>query len=250
MNKTLEREDLALNQSELVCEDAGMLGDTRLRPLYFGGRCFYVRKTLTGTQVGDSVRDRQIGGIYLTDDSIDQSNWVEVLAIGPKVGQRIDKEHAKNHKRSRRIHLDIDINIGDLLLCPDDHPFGIKISPIAKGIEWYIEESVPRAIMRRNDYDGSSTAIEPFGDRILVEPIEEITEMDGIFIPDSAVEKPLKGSVLDIGGGLMDSDGNKIPCNVEIGDQILFSKETITDIFIEKKKYYIVRMDELMAIVG
>ncbi len=88
--------------------------------------------------------------------------------------------------------------------------------------------------------------IKPLADRVLVNPTpaEEVT-MAGIIIPDSAKEKPLKGTVLATGNGTKDEE-----MVVKEGDTVLYGKYAGTEVEIEGEKYLIMRQSDILAIVG
>lgn len=87
--------------------------------------------------------------------------------------------------------------------------------------------------------------IKPLGDRVLIEPTpaEEVT-MAGIIIPDSAKEKPLKGKIVAVGGGLKDE-----PMELKEGDQVLYGKYAGTEIEFEGTKYLMMRQSDVMAVI-
>lgn len=91
----------------------------------------------------------------------------------------------------------------------------------------------------------SKVNIKPLADRVLVEPAaaEEKTA-SGIIIPDTAKEKPQKGSVVAIGTGKKDE-----PLTVQVGDQVLYGKYAGTEITVEGKEYLIMRESDIFAIV-
>jgi len=92
--------------------------------------------------------------------------------------------------------------------------------------------------------------LKPLGDRVVVEPIEqEDVTMGGIVLPETAKEKPQKGTVLSIGPGARDEDGKRIAMDVQVNDTVLFAKYAGTEIKIEGKKYLILRESDLLAIV-
>ena len=65
----------------------------------------------------------------------------------------------------------------------------------------------------------------PLNDRILVKPIErDEVSSGGIFLPDTAKEKPQEGEVLAVGAGRVTDDGNRIPVDIMVGDRVLYSK--------------------------
>jgi chaperonin GroES len=95
-----------------------------------------------------------------------------------------------------------------------------------------------------------SISIKPLGNRVVVEPIEqeEVTS-GGIVLPETAKEKPQKGTVLAIGPGDRDDDGKRIPLDVKEGDTVLFAKYSGTEIKLDDKKVLILRESDLLAIV-
>jgi chaperonin GroES len=95
-----------------------------------------------------------------------------------------------------------------------------------------------------------SISIKPLGNRVVVEPIEqeEVTS-GGIVLPETAKEKPQKGTVLAIGPGDRDDDGKRIPMDVKEGDTVLFAKYSGTEIKLDGKKVLILRESDLLAIV-
>ncbi len=93
--------------------------------------------------------------------------------------------------------------------------------------------------------------IKPLGDRVLVEPVTEEEQVKGgIFIPDSAKEKPQEGIVCAVGTGKKDDDGKVIPFNVKKGDKVLMPKYGGTEIKLDGKEYQIVREDDILAVIG
>ena len=85
--------------------------------------------------------------------------------------------------------------------------------------------------------------IQPLSDRVLIEPTaaEEVTAA-GIIIPDSAKEKPLKGTVLAVGNGTKDEE-----MVLKAGDQVLFGKYAGSEIEFEGKKYLLMRQSDVLA---
>lgn len=88
--------------------------------------------------------------------------------------------------------------------------------------------------------------IKPLSDRVLIEPTAaEETTMAGIIIPDSAKEKPLKGTVLAVGNGTKDEE-----MVLKEGDTVLYGKYAGTEIELEGKKYLIMRQSDVLAVLG
>ena len=93
--------------------------------------------------------------------------------------------------------------------------------------------------------------IQPLGDRVLVEAIEETEQIkDGIVIPDSAKEKPQEAEVVALGTGKTDDDGKKIPFEVKVGDKVLTSKYGGTDIKFNGSEYKILNTSDILAVVN
>ncbi len=92
--------------------------------------------------------------------------------------------------------------------------------------------------------------VKPLQDRVLVERLqEEEKTKGGLFIPDSAKEKPMQGKVVAAGNGRVMEDGKKIPMDVKIGDIVLFAKYSGNDVKIDDKEYLIMKEDDILAIV-
>ena len=95
-----------------------------------------------------------------------------------------------------------------------------------------------------------SMSLKPLGNRVVVEPLEsEEVTAGGIVLPETAKEKPQKGTVLSIGPGERDDEGKRIPLDVKEGDTVLFAKYAGTEIKVESKKLLILRESDLLAIV-
>jgi chaperonin GroES len=92
--------------------------------------------------------------------------------------------------------------------------------------------------------------IRPLHDRILVKRLEEEAKTTGgLFIPDSAKEKPIQAKVIAVGAGKRDKDGKIIAPEVKAGDRVLFSKYSGTEVKIDGEEHLIMREDDLLAIL-
>jgi chaperonin GroES len=92
--------------------------------------------------------------------------------------------------------------------------------------------------------------LKPLGNRVVIEPIEqEEMTAGGIVLPETAKEKPQKGTVIATGPGERDDDGKHIELDVKEGDTVLFAKYAGTEIKIEGKKLLILRETDLLAII-
>ena len=88
--------------------------------------------------------------------------------------------------------------------------------------------------------------IKPLSDRVLIEAAEAVEKtVGGIIIPDSAKEKPLKGTVVATGNGTKDEE-----MIVKVGDTVLYGKYAGTEIEFEGKKYLMMRQSDILAIIG
>ena len=89
--------------------------------------------------------------------------------------------------------------------------------------------------------------LKPLGSRVVVEPIEENeVTAGGIVLPETAKEKPQKGTVLSVGPGDRDEDGKRIPMDVAVNDTVLFAKYGGTEIKVDGKKLLILRESDLL----
>ncbi|HPW45875.1 MAG TPA: co-chaperone GroES [bacterium] len=93
--------------------------------------------------------------------------------------------------------------------------------------------------------------IKPLQDRVIVKRLsgEEKTK-GGIIIPDTAKEKPQEGEVMAVGNGKILENGTKQPLDVKVGDKILFSKYSGTEVKIEGEEFMIMREDDILGIIG
>jgi len=90
--------------------------------------------------------------------------------------------------------------------------------------------------------------LQPLGDRLIVEVLdEEETTVSGIVLPDTAKEKPQRGKVLAVGPGARDEDGDYIKMDVEVGDEIIFSKYGGTEIKVGSDDVLILRESDVLA---
>ena len=96
----------------------------------------------------------------------------------------------------------------------------------------------------------TQTSIQPIGDRILVQPMEENEQVKGgIIIPDSAKEKPQNAKVIALGTGKTDKDGKKVPIEVKVGDIVLISKYGGTEVKLDGEKFTLLREDDVLGII-
>ncbi len=92
--------------------------------------------------------------------------------------------------------------------------------------------------------------IKPLGDRIVIKVIEDTEQTSGgIFIPDSAKEKPQKGEVVAIGLGKLNDKGEREPLDVNVGDKILYAKYSGTDVKVDGVEYKILSVKDALAVI-
>jgi len=90
--------------------------------------------------------------------------------------------------------------------------------------------------------------LEPLADRLVVKPIEreEMTK-GGIFLPDTAKEKPQEGEVVAVGKGRLSEDGKRIAMEIKVGDRVLYAKYGGTEIRIDDEELIILRESDILA---
>ena len=92
--------------------------------------------------------------------------------------------------------------------------------------------------------------IKPLADRVVVRPLEaEEKTKGGLFVPDTAKERPQQGEVVAVGPGRVSDDGKKIPMEVKIGDKILYGKYSGTEVTYDGVEYLIMRESDIFAIL-
>jgi chaperonin GroES len=94
-----------------------------------------------------------------------------------------------------------------------------------------------------------ATKIKPLQDRVIVKRLEENEQMrGGLYIPDTAKEKPQEGEVIAAGPGKVEN-GNKIELTVKVGDKVLFGKYSGTEVKLDGEEYLIMREDDILGII-
>ena len=95
----------------------------------------------------------------------------------------------------------------------------------------------------------SATTLKPLGDRVLVKVLEqEDKTAGGIFLPDTAKEKPQLGEVTAVGPGRKTEEGNVVPTEVNVGDKVLYAKYAGTEIKIAGSDYLLLTEKDILAI--
>jgi chaperonin GroES len=92
--------------------------------------------------------------------------------------------------------------------------------------------------------------LRPLQDRILVKRIdEEEKTAGGIYIPDTAKEKPQMGQIISVGNGKKTEDGKVIPVDLKAGDNVLFGRYAGTEVKVEGNDYLIMREDDILGVI-
>ena len=93
-------------------------------------------------------------------------------------------------------------------------------------------------------------SIRPLNDRIIVRRVEEQEQMrGGLYIPDSAKEKPQEGEVIAVGQGRILNNGERVAMDVKAGDKVLFGKYAGTEIKLDGEEYLILREDDVLGVI-
>ena len=93
-------------------------------------------------------------------------------------------------------------------------------------------------------------SLKPLGDRVVIKPTpkEEVTKT-GIFLPDTAKEKPQEGTIIAVGGGKLDDKGVRQPLEVREGQKVLYAKYAGTEFKIEGEDYLILSEKDILAVI-
>ena len=94
----------------------------------------------------------------------------------------------------------------------------------------------------------TKVGFKPLGNRVVVEPQEGDEQMSsgGIYIPDTAKEKPQEGTVVAVGPGRLTDEGNRVPMDVAVGDTVVYSKQAGTEYKEGEIEYLVLRDDDIL----
>jgi chaperonin GroES len=96
----------------------------------------------------------------------------------------------------------------------------------------------------------ASTQIQPLADRVFVKALEETEQMrGGLYIPDTAKEKPQQGEIIAVGPGKMTDDGKRVPNELKAGDRVLYGKYSGTEVTVGDEQYLILRESDVLAVI-
>ena len=96
----------------------------------------------------------------------------------------------------------------------------------------------------------TASRIQPLADRVVIKAIEEAEQMrGGLYIPDTAKEKPSQGEVVAVGPGKLSEEGKRLAPDVKVGDKVLYGKYSGTEITLDGEEFLILRESDVLAVV-
>ena len=98
----------------------------------------------------------------------------------------------------------------------------------------------------------SATAakVKPLADRVVIKALEETEQMrGGLYIPDTAKEKPQQGEIIAVGPGRFD-EGKRVPMDLKVGDRVLYGKYSGTEVTVDGEQLLILRESDVLAVIG
>src|SRR3982750_964378 len=110
--------------------------------------------------------------------------------------------------------------------------------------------TIPEGELTMAQKTQAATKVAPLADRVVVKALEETEQMrGGLFIPDTAKEKPQQGEVIAIGSGRYE-DGKLVPMTVKVGDKVLYGKYSGTEVTIDNEQLLILRESDVLAVIN
>jgi chaperonin GroES len=98
--------------------------------------------------------------------------------------------------------------------------------------------------------NATAAKVAPLADRVVIKPLDEAETMrGGLYIPDTAKEKPQQGEIIAVGPGRFE-DGKRVPLEVKVGDKVLYGKYSGTEVTIEGEQRLILRESDVLAVLG
>ena len=96
----------------------------------------------------------------------------------------------------------------------------------------------------------ATTKIQPLSDRVVVRPLEEAEQMrGGLYIPDTAKEKPQQGEIIAVGPGRVSDQGERLAPDVKAGDKVLYGKYSGTEVTVDGESLLILRESDVLAVL-
>jgi chaperonin GroES len=98
---------------------------------------------------------------------------------------------------------------------------------------------------------GAKDKIQPLADRVVVKALEETEQMrGGLYIPDTAKEKPQQGTIIAVGPGKLSDEGARIVPDVKVGQRVLYGKYSGTEVSVDGQEYLILRESDILAVIN
>ncbi|MGW8266647.1 MAG: co-chaperone GroES [Longimicrobiales bacterium] len=98
---------------------------------------------------------------------------------------------------------------------------------------------------------GAKDKIQPLADRVVVQALEETEQMrGGLYIPDTAKEKPMQGTIIAVGPGKLSDEGTRIEPDVKVGQRVLYGKYSGTEVSVDGTEYLILRESDILAVIN
>lgn len=96
----------------------------------------------------------------------------------------------------------------------------------------------------------SKLKVQPLADRVLIRPLEETEQMrGGLYIPDTAKEKPQQGEIVAVGPGRFEKN-DRIPMELKVGQKVLYGKYSGTEVTLDDEQYLIIKESDVLAVIG
>lgn len=93
--------------------------------------------------------------------------------------------------------------------------------------------------------------IKPLADRVVVQALEDTEQMrGGLYIPDTAKEKPMQGTIIAVGPGKLSEENERIAPDVKVGQRVLYGKYSGTEVTVDGKEYLILRESDILAVIN
>jgi chaperonin GroES len=94
------------------------------------------------------------------------------------------------------------------------------------------------------------TRIQPLADRVVIKVLDVSQQMQaGLYIPDTAKEKPSRGEVVAVGRGKINDDGTRLDVDVDVGDRVLYGKYSGTEVTVDGEEFLILRESDILAVI-
>ncbi len=112
-------------------------------------------------------------------------------------------------------------------------------------------QEVRKTMAKETNGTAVASKLQPLGDRVVVKPSDrEEVSRGGIVLPDTAKEKPQRGSIIAVGQGRRDDDGKRVAMDVKVGDEVLFAKYAGTEFKLEDDDLLILSEKDILAVVS